>query len=326
MQRILEPGEIQALDATAWPRVALPERVSVFAARAKRLRELADGNSIGGYLRLMAVLVDAQHAVLAGLGEPVIDTASMRLAQQHGMPIVPAISASLNPQWRAVLAELIARIEASSSATGAPASFASVLARLRRMSATELDAQAAAQLDRDRDRDLDLDTVDPALAPFIHAALEVMWTQRACALAPEDMPYLDAPGLCLVCGSPPVASIVRVGGAFDGYRYLQCSLCATQAHCVRVKCSNCSSTKGIAYQSIEGSPEGTRAESCDECHSYRKIFAQNKLYDAEPFADDLASLALDLMMNQAGYSRPDPHPFLWPARGDEDEENEEDDA
>jgi FdhE protein len=364
MQRILEPGEIQALDATALPRARMPERADVFAARARRLRELAGGNAIGPYLKLMAIVVDAQQQVLARLGEPVFDEASTMLAQRHGMPIVPAMAASLGPEWRSVLSQLVECIEAkiadagkaapaattaatrdtvssaasrapaatgatsaapsaaarttSAGATTAPAeiippSFTALLARLRRMSAAEVDAQAAAMLERE------LDEVDAGTAPFIYAALQVVWTQRACALAREDMPYLDTPGLCPVCGSPPVASIVRVGGAYDGYRYLECTLCATQSHSVRVKCSHCASTKGIAYQSIEGSPEGTQAESCEECHSYRKIFAQSKLFNVEPFVDDLASLPLDLMMNEAGYHRPNPHPFLWPARDEEED-------
>ncbi|CAB3782886.1 formate dehydrogenase accessory protein FdhE [Pararobbsia alpina] len=336
MQRILEPGEIQSLDATALPRVRLPQRADVFAARARRLRELAGGNAIGGYLRLMAILVDAQQQVLSGLDEPVFDVASTLLAQRHGMPIVPAVAPSLRPEWRTVLGELVERVAtqvaaadklaaSAEIATGTPAgtssaptktaaaaatppSFIALLARLRDTSTAELDAQASALLERQ------LDEIDAGTAPLIYAALQIVWTQRACALANEDMPYLDAPGLCPVCGSPPIASIVRVGGAYDGYRYLECTLCATQTHFVRVKCSHCASTKGIAYQSIEGSFEGTRAESCEECHCYRKIFAQNKLFDAEPFVDDLASLSLDLMMNEAGYHRPNPHPFLWPAR------------
>jgi FdhE protein len=364
MQRILEPGEIQALDATALPRARMPQRADVFAARARRLRELAGGNAIGAYLRLMAIVVDAQQQVLSRLGEPVFDETSTLLAQRHGMPIVPAMAASLGPEWRSVLSQLVACIEvkiaeadravamattiaagdaiptaasksqAAASATKAaasagapktsattttapaatiPPSFIALLARLRRMSGAEVDAQAAAMLERE------LDDVDAGIAPFIYAALQVVWTQRACALTREDMPYLDTPGLCPVCGSPPVASIVRVGGAYDGYRYLECTLCATQSHSVRVKCSHCASTKGIVYQRIEGSPEGTQAESCEECHSYRKIFAQSKLFDAEPFVDDLASLPLDLMMNEAGYHRPNPHPFLWPARDEEED-------
>ncbi len=86
---------------------------------------------------------------------------------------------------------------------------------------------------------------------------------------------------------------------------------------VRVKCTHCDSTSGIGYQQIEGQPDWAKAESCDECHTYRKIFYQSRQFDVEPFADDLATLALDLLMNEAGYMRPVPHPFLWPAAGGE---------
>jgi len=36
------------------------------------------------------------------------------------------------------------------------------------------------------------------------------------------------------------------------------------------------STANIAYHSIEGGAEAIRAESCDECHTYRKILYQEK--------------------------------------------------
>ena len=62
VQRILEAGDIELLDHSAIPRIRTPERLAVFAARAARLRQLAAlGNPIAGYLRLMAVLADAQQ-------------------------------------------------------------------------------------------------------------------------------------------------------------------------------------------------------------------------------------------------------------------------
>ena len=48
MQRILQPGEIEALDHTSFPRVLLPVPASLFAERAARLRQLANGNPIVG--------------------------------------------------------------------------------------------------------------------------------------------------------------------------------------------------------------------------------------------------------------------------------------
>jgi FdhE protein len=106
---------------------------------------------------------------------------------------------------------------------------------------------------------------------------------------------------------------------------------------VRIKCSHCDSTKGITYHGIEAGGksdkeagreagkeagreagkeagrEALKAESCDECHVYRKIGYQEKDYDFEPLADDLASLTLDLLMSEAGYRRASPNPFLWPS-------------
>ena len=144
------------------------------------------------------------------------------------------------------------------------------------------------------------------------AALQVAWTDLASRVTPTDVPYLDQPGLCPVCGTHPVASVVRVGGQYQGYRFLQCGLCTTEWHMVRTKCSHCDSTKGIAYHGIEGGSEAIKAESCDECKTYRKIGYQEKDYEFEPLADDLASLTLDLLMNEAGYQRSSPNPLLWP--------------
>ncbi|KAB0641208.1 formate dehydrogenase accessory protein FdhE [Burkholderia stagnalis] len=302
-QRILEPTEISALDHSAIPRFRLPERATVFSARAARLRQLADLNPIGGYLRLMAVLADAQHAVLQDFAAQMPSPDAIARAQQHSMPLVPALGGERDPQWRAVLYELLDRVEGAGLVNPA---LAKLLDRLRLMAPAELDAQADAILA------LRFAEVEPATAPFLMAALQVVWTDLASRTPPADVPFLDQPGLCPVCGTHPVASVVRVGGQYEGYRFLQCGLCTTEWHMVRTKCSHCDSTKGIAYHGIEGGSEAVKAESCDECKTYRKIGYQNKDYDFEPLADDLASLTLDLLMNEAGYQRSSPNPLLWP--------------
>ena len=93
----------------------------------------------------------------------------------------------------------------------------------------------------------------------------------------RDLPVVSPKGVCPSCGSLPVASVVQVGGQADGCRYLCCSLCAAEWHLVRVTCSHCEDTKEVAYHSIEGGPDGIKAESCDHCRSYRKIFYQEKV-------------------------------------------------
>jgi FdhE protein len=324
VQRILEAAKIESLDPSAIPRIRLPERGVVFGARAARLLQLADAtNPISGYLRLMAALADAQQRALATFDIAMPARESIELNQQHSMPIVPASTDTRDPVWRDVLFMLLDAVENAGALTPA---LTQLVARLRAMNADALEAQADAILA------LRFAEVDPAAAPFIMAALQVMWTDIASRIDMRDVPYLDAPGVCAVCGSVPVASIVRVGGAYESYRYVQCGLCATESHVVRAKCTNCDSTKGIAYhamhnddttglneeqqaQAAKNAP--LKAESCDECGTYRKIGYQDKAYDFEPFADDLASLTLDLLMGDAGFRRAAPHPWLWPEQAEE---------
>jgi FdhE protein len=316
VQRILEAGDIESLDHSTIPRIRTPERLAVFSARAARLRQLAaPSNPIAGYLRLMAALADAQQAVMAGFKAQPPGAESIASAQQHSMPLIPALSGVRDPAWHDVLIQLLDRLQPAGPLTPP---LEALIARLRTLDAAALESQADAIFAQR------FAEVDPASAPFIMAALQVVWTDLAADIDTRDVPYLETLGLCPVCGSHPVASTVRVGGVYDNYRYLQCGLCATEWHMVRSKCSNCDSTKGIAYHTL-GSPDADaatkeaesgkaalKAESCDECHTYRKIGYQSKDYDFDPFADDLASLTLDLLMGEEGYRRASPHPWLWP--------------
>jgi FdhE protein len=81
---------------------------------------------------------------------------------------------------------------------------------------------------------------------------------------------------------------------------------------VRVKCSNCEATQGISYYSLEGSNGAVKAESCAECNSYLKLLYLGKDGAMEAMADDLASLALDMLMDEAGKSRSGPNLFFHP--------------
>jgi FdhE protein len=143
------------------------------------------------------------------------------------------------------------------------------------------------------------------------AALQVQWVALASLLKADEVAALDVPGVCPACGTLPVASVVRTDEGSQGYRYLHCALCATEWHLVRVTCSQCQNTENIGYHSIEGGSAAIRAESCDRCRTYRKILYQEKDADVEPVADDLASLALDLLMSEAGYARGSGNPLLW---------------
>jgi FdhE protein len=95
-----------------------------------------------------------------------------------------------------------------------------------------------------------------------------------------------------------------------GTRYCGCGLCGTLWNYVRIKCTLCASTKGISYQEIEGGPGTVKAETCDSCRGYLKVLQQHKDPAVDIIADDVASLALDLLVREAGFRRGGVNPFL----------------
>lgn len=187
-----------------------------------------------------------------------------------------------------------------------PAAVYALCARIIAAPDAELDAQADLLIASRAEG------VDGQAAPFVMAALQVYWAAMASTLRVTDVPQLDVATVCPVCGSPPVASIVRSDKRGpQGYRYLHCSLCETEWHMVRITCSHCLTTEGIIYNAIEGGCEAVRAETCGKCHTYRKILYQEKDTGVEPVADDLASLSLDLLMTEDGFHRGSGNPLLW---------------
>mgnify|MGYP001766680952 FL=1 len=77
-----------------------------------------------------------------------------------------------------------------------------------------------------------------------------------------------------------------------------------------MKCCLCGETKGISYREIEGGDGVVKAEVCEACAAQVKILHQVKDPDIDPFADDVASLALDIKMRDEGIRRGGVDPFL----------------
>jgi len=336
VQRLLQPGEIEALDHNAIPRLHLPQPATLFQSRAERLRQLAAGKVPGipveealrGYLTLMASLADAQHAVVTRLGATGValpDAQALKLAHEHNMPPLPATGAR-PAVWLGVFASLLDALAATPDASP---QLAAALDTLRKTPSAELEGIADAILGDFAEG------ADPLRAPFVAAALQVTWSLMAGQLDEAWAQPLVTGTLCPVCGSHPVASVVRIGGQSQGYRYLHCATCESEWHMVRVKCSCCEANGKIAYQGLigqdadpieankEAAKEGkalskandptkvARAETCDDCWTYRKIFNQEHDYHVEPVADDLASMLLDVLVSEAGYARASGNPLLW---------------
>lgn len=308
MQRILQPGEIEALDRTRLPRLRMPQADSLFADRAARLRQLAEGNPIADYLRFVARLVDAQRALAQQLATDTahaaetLDAVAVAIdqAQRHAMPLLPAAD-HLPATWPAALSAMLAAVDAAAET---PAPLRDAVARLRALPALDQEdllLQALAGT---------LDPGDAALAPLLMAALQVVYTLRAGRIAASDVPYTIPATVCPVCASAPVASVQRLGVEPSGLRYAHCGLCATEWHMVRVKCTHCESTEGVRYQGVDGANGTVLAETCDACGNYRKLVNQEKDPLGEPLADDLASIVLDLLMGETGFARASTNPLL----------------
>lgn len=288
---LLQPGQIEAAAGNI-PELLLPPP-DIFLTCARRLEQLAERHAMGDYLRFAARLARAQQGQLddapaTGLPAP------ERLAQcrEHAMPPLAPAGLPRPPGWRDTARHLARAVQPSLPAAGQAA-----LQPVLEGQDAWLDEQAELLLDGNTKY------LNAAVAPVIGAALQVHWTLLARQLDPAQVARPELPNLCPVCGSHPVSSVVRTGGAENGLRYLRCALCSSEWHVVRAKCSNCDNTRDIAYYHLEGGDRVVRAESCPECQSYLKVVHQDTDPLADPGADELASLTLDLLMDEAGYAR-----------------------
>ncbi|MFC5768872.1 formate dehydrogenase accessory protein FdhE [Thauera sinica] len=307
MQKLLSPEEIAVSASGEGSTNRLPA-ARVFADRAARLRTLAEGHAMGDFLLFAARLAQAQQTLLdrrPPAAPP--DSAWLGRCRQHGMPPLDAQGAPLPADWRDVLLAL-----AAEAAPHAPAGLQQAVGELRAVPAARHEAVARAILRADEQL---ADPLELALAPLAGAALQVLWTARALALQPGDLPAGFEDSLCPACGSHPVASIVRIGDAGHGVRYATCSLCACEWHVTRIKCVPCHNTRGIAYLNLEGGAgalhPAVKAETCPECRGSLKIVSMEKDPMADAFADDLATLALDMLVDEAGFHRAGRNLFLF---------------
>lgn len=115
---------------------------------------------------------------------------------------------------------------------------------------------------------------------------------------------------CPACGNPPQLSMLREfnNGA---RRSLLCSLCFTEWEFRRVLCPYCGEQHKdkLPVFTAEEFPQ-IRIEACDSCKSYIKCIDLSKDGHAIPPVDDLATLALDLRVQEQGYTRPCPNIFM----------------
>lgn len=301
--------EIAAGGSDEWAQIRFADPAMLFRERALRLRQLAASHAMRDFLIFAADVADAQHAALQGARSVVLPTETIlgQAAKQGVAPLAyPAWGLSL--EWQDDLQLVLQRLQARAD----PGPIQAVLHEVQALDADALQAQANKLLSGV------MLGLNMAHAPLLGAALQLYWTRLVLATqaAHPDLAFglVDSQRLCPCCGSEPVASVAHLVTEQGAARYLHCGLCQTQWHMVRIKCAHCESTTKITYQELETQggadaatlvlPKGAvRAECCGDCHHYLKIVDMNKDAHVDPVADDLASVTLDLLVSEAGWTR-----------------------
>ncbi|MGM3175334.1 formate dehydrogenase accessory protein FdhE [Dickeya lacustris] len=281
------------------PAVLFANQKSLYRLRAERLRQLAENHPLDAYLRFAATVTEAQHKVWHD--HPLHQDLVPALAQNNGRPPLDITTFKRDPHWHVLLQALIEELKPS--ATG---QVLSTLENLEKMSAQEWETLAQALLNQQFSEQIN------DKAPFVWAALSLYWAQMATQLpAAAKAETGEHRQFCPVCGSMPVSGVIQIGTS-SGLRYLHCNLCESEWHMVRVKCSNCEQSGQLHYWSLDDEKAAIKAESCGDCGTYLKLLYQEKDHQVDAVADDLASLVLDVKMEEEGFARSSINPFLFP--------------
>lgn len=282
------------------PFARVPDVSRLFRDRALRFRELSAQHELDPFLEFLSEISSCQHRLQDGLESAgVLNDEELPRAREFGMPPLDRSHFMENPKFDATLERflgLVANIEMPDTARAA-------LSRVTEADkAMRLDMAQAVLSDS-------VPLEHCAEHVFVAAALQVHYARLASRLDPKKLvPVGD--GACPGCGGAPVSSMVVGWPGAQRVRFCVCSLCAMHWSYVHIKCTMCGSTKGISYQQIDGGDGAIWAETCESCRSYVKILHQHKDPGIDPVADDVGSLALDLLLRESEYRRGSVNPLL----------------
>lgn len=275
---------------------------TIFSERAERFKTLAlaDKTEWRAYLELLAAISEAQQIVYeSNLDKQTLPTEHIQTNQ-----ILPSSDGSFIPSntqeaLLALIEHLADRLEPE------------LVEALQALTKEQVEQIAKYCLNAE---DSQLSADDKAFIIWVQSALQTIWTAWAYHLEDDDVPPVEERSHCPCCGSDAVSSVIKIETDLSDLRYMHCPTCNSQWNALRAKCTFCGDQSSIILQSIEGVDEGVlkgaHAETCDHCHSYRKLFTRRKQEHADPIADDIASLAVDILIGENGYQRGGRNPFL----------------
>ena len=109
------------------------------------------------------------------------------------------------------------------------------------------------------------------------------------------------PDPCPDCGGPPAVALLRDAGARRSH---VCGSCLRESPAPRPGCAACGEQQVEALRVHRTDAlDPARIDACDTCRVYVKTIDLTRDSGADPIADDVASLALDLWARERGYRR-----------------------
>ncbi|MGD0103083.1 MAG: formate dehydrogenase accessory protein FdhE [Rhodopila sp.] len=282
------------------PFVRLPDPATLFAARARRLVAVAKDHPMAAYLDFLAGVVAAQAGCVVARPPPApVPAQQVVLRAAHGFPPISYDQIRGNADFAATLEWLLDHVVLDAAPAAARAAVASVrgMAEAERFDlATDIQDGACSA-----------DLVAESL--FVGAALQVHLAALAAQLDAAAVAS-SAMAVCPVCGGAPVSSVVVGWTQANKARYCACGLCGTLWNHVRIRCTACGATQGIAYYTIEDGPKTIGIETCTACRCYIKHMQQHENPELDPLVDDVASYALDLLARDRDFRRSSLNPLF----------------
>lgn len=163
-----ELGSSEKRTADMIPPLLFPRLKNLYNRRAERLRELAENNPLGDYLRFAALIAHAQEVVLYDHPLEMDLTARIKEASAQGKPPLDIHVLPRDKHWQKLLMALIAELKPEMSGPAL-----AVIENLEKASTQELEDMASALFASD------FSSVSSDKAPFIWAALSLYWAQMA---------------------------------------------------------------------------------------------------------------------------------------------------
>lgn len=281
------------------PLLFYPSPKTLYTNRIKRLKELAKDSPFADYLQFCTKIVEVQLQCIQEKPLTRDLAQAVRDAADKGLAPLSIANLPLADEWLDYFYMIIRQLK------GYNQPIDDTIERLEKESKAALYALATQLLTGK------FEQIDSNKAIFVWSALSLYYSQLASQLPGKAVVDMgEQRQYCPVCHSMPIASTIHLGTNV-GSRYLHCSLCESEWNVTRVKCTNCEDMSALNYYSLDDERAAIKVECCNSCHSYLKIFNQETLPHLDIVADDLASLMLDMKIEEEGFAKTGINPFLF---------------